>query len=297
MMTLTLLQQILAVVSGLMVGFTLGLIGGGGSILAVPLLLYLVGYNNPHVVIGTTALAVALTAYANLIPHWRAGNVRWLPAITFAIPGVVGAAVGAQLGKIVPGKQLLFLFALLMIAFAIPGVLGAALGAQIGKIVPGKQLLFFFALLMIGVAITMLRSAKSIAPKPAQSGKTMIAKTTPVGFLVGALSGFFGIGGGFLIVPGLMFATGMPLLNAIGTSLFSVGMFGTTTAIIYAFSGLINWVIALEFIAGGVLGGLAGARLATRLGKQKKTLSRIFAGVILVVAMYMLYVNLTAIHL
>ncbi len=263
MITLTLLQQILAVVSGLMVGFTLGLIGGGGSILAVPLLLYLVGYNNPHVVIGTTALAVALTAYANLIPHWRAGNVRWLPAITFAIPGVVGAAVGAQLGKIVPGKQLLFLF----------------------------------ALLMIGVAITMLRPAKSIAPKPAQSGKTMIAKTTPVGFLVGALSGFFGIGGGFLIVPGLMFATGMPLLNAIGTSLFSVGMFGTTTAIIYAFSGLINWVIALEFIAGGVLGGLAGARLATRLGKQKKTLSRIFAGVILVVAMYMLYVNLTAIHL
>jgi len=263
MMTLTLLQQILAVVSGLMVGFTLGLIGGGGSILAVPLLLYLVGYNNPHVVIGTTALAVALTAYANLIPHWRAGNVRWLPAITFAIPGVVGAAVGAQLGKIVPGKQLLFLF----------------------------------ALLMIGVAITMLRSAKSIAPKPAQSGKTMIAKTTPVGFLVGALSGFFGIGGGFLIVPGLMFATGMPLLNAIGTSLFSVGMFGTTTAIIYAFSGLINWVIALEFIAGGVLGGLAGARLATRLGKQKKTLSRIFAGVILVVAMYMLYVNLTAMTL
>ncbi len=94
-----------------------------------------------------------------------------------------------------------------------------------------------------------------------------------------------------------MFATGMPLLNAIGTSLFSVGMFGTTTAITYAFSGLINWVIALEYIAGGVLGGLAGARLATRLGKQKKTLARIFAGVILVVAVYMLYINITALHL
>src|SRR5579883_213805 len=260
---LTLLQQVLAVFSGILVGFTLGLIGGGGSILAVPLLLYVVGYHNPHVVIGTTALAVALTAYINLIPHWRIGNVRWLPAIAFAIPGVVGAAVGAELGKIVPGKQLLFLF----------------------------------ALLMIGVAITMLRPAKSTRPKSAPTGRKMIARTTPVGFLVGALSGFFGIGGGFLIVRGLMFATGMPLLNAIGTSLFSVGMFGTTTALSYAFSGLINWVIALEYVAGGVLGGLGGARLATRLGKQKKTLSRVFAGVILAVAIYMLYVNFTAIHL
>ncbi|HVB74116.1 MAG TPA: sulfite exporter TauE/SafE family protein [Ktedonobacteraceae bacterium] len=261
--SLTLFQQILAVFSGALVGFTLGLIGGGGSILAVPLLLYVVGYHDTHVVIGTTALAVALTAYINLIPHWRIGNVRWLPAIAFAIPGVVGAA----------------------------------LGAQIGKIVPGKQLLFLFALLMVGVAINMLRPSKSNAPRTVYTGKTMIARTTPVGFLVGTLSGFFGIGGGFLIVPGLMFATGMPLLNAIGTSLFSVGMFGTTTAITYAFSGLINWVIALEYIAGGVLGGLAGVRLATHLGKQKKTLSRIFAGVVLLVAVYMLYVNITALHL
>jgi uncharacterized membrane protein YfcA len=74
MQSLTLFQQLLAVVSGLLVGFTLGLIGGGGSILAVPLLLYLVGYRNPHVVIGTTALAVALTAYINLLPHWRAAS-------------------------------------------------------------------------------------------------------------------------------------------------------------------------------------------------------------------------------
>jgi len=263
MQSLTLFQQFLAVMSGLLVGFTLGLIGGGGSILAVPLLLYVVGYHNPHVVIGTTALAVALTAYINLLPHWRAGNVRWQPAIAFALPGVLGAAVGAQIGKIVPGKQLLFLFAVLMIV----------------------------------VAINMLRPAQSTAGKSAHTGWAMVARTTPVGFMVGALSGFFGIGGGFLIVPGLMFSAGLPLLNAIGSSLFSVGVFGTTTAITYAFSGLINWLVALEYIAGGILGGLVGVRLATHLGKRKKTLSRIFAGVIIVVAMYMLYVNLTAIHL
>ena len=143
MEVLTLLQQTLAVLSGVLVGFTLGLIGGGGSILAVPLLLYVVGYHNPHVVIGTTALAVAVTAYMNLIPHWRIGNVRWQPAIAFALPGVVGAAVGAQLGKMVSGKQLLFLFALLMIA----------------------------------VAISMLRPGRShaSAPMPERSGRSMLA--------------------------------------------------------------------------------------------------------------------------
>jgi uncharacterized membrane protein YfcA len=263
MVSLTILQQVLAVFSGMLVGFTLGLIGGGGSILAVPLLLYLVGYQNPHVVIGTTALAVALTAYINLIPHWRAGNVRWRPAIAFAIPGVIGAVIGAQIGKIFPGKQLLFLF----------------------------------ALLMIGVAISMLRPRKAQREKPMRTGAAQYVRTTPVGFFVGALSGFFGIGGGFLIVPGLMFATDMTLINAIGSSLFSVGMFGTTTAITYALSGLVNWVIALEYIAGGVFGGLLGARLAGRLSAQKKTLNYIFAGVVIVVAMYMLYVNITAIHL
>ena len=81
----------------------------------------------------------------------------------------------------------------------------------------------------------------------------MLAWTLPVGFVIGLLSGFFGIGGGFLIVPGLMFATGMPLLNAVGTSLFSVGMLGTTTGITYAFAGLVNPLIVAEYLGGGIL--------------------------------------------
>jgi uncharacterized protein len=125
----------------------------------------------------------------------------------------------------------------------------------------------------------------------------MLAWTIPVSFLVGMLSGFFGIGGGFLIVPGLMFATGMPLLSAAGTSLVSVGTFGMTTAITYAFSGLVNWLIAIEYISGGILGGLLGARLAIRLGAKKKTLTFIFAGVVLAVAVYILYVNASVLHL
>ena len=260
---MTLAQQILAVLSGGLVGFSLGLLGGGGSILAVPLLLYLVGYHDPHVVIGTTALAVALTAYANLLPHWRAGNVRWQPALAFAIPGAIGAAVGASVGKLVGGKQLLFLFALLMVA----------------------------------VAITMVRKRPDVKPGPERSGRAMLLRVVPVSLAVGLLAGFFGIGGGFLIVPGLMFATGMPMLSAIGSSLVSVGAFGTTTAITYALADKVNWLIALEYFAGGVLGGWIGAWLAVRLSKQKQALTRIFAAVVLAVAVYMLAMNVSALHL
>ena len=258
---LSLTQQALAVLSGVAVGFSLGLIGGGGSILAVPLLLYLVGYPNAHVVIGTTALAVAATAYLNLLPHWRAGNVQWGPAIAFAIPGVLGAIAGSTTGKLVPAKQLLFLFAVLMLV----------------------------------VAAVMLRRR----PNAAQAQEQTLMRwerLLPVGFSVGLLSGFFGIGGGFLIVPGLLFASGMSMLQAIGSSLFSVGTFGLTTAASYALSGLLDWRVAAEYIVGGFGGGVLGAALATRLGQRKSALTRIFAGVIVVVAAYMLYVNASALR-
>ena len=108
------------------------------------------------------------------------------------------------------------------------------------------------------------------------------------GFLTGAISGFFGIGGGFLIVPGIMLGSGMPILNAVGSSLFAVAAFGVTTAANYALSGLIDWRIAAEFIVGGALGGIAGIALASRLAAQRRTLSLIFACLIFAVAAYML---------
>jgi len=173
------------------VGFSLGLIGGGGSIrLAMRLLLYVVDIGDPHLAIGTSALSVAANAFANLFGHWRAGNVKWSCAVTFALAGVVGAAVGSTLGKLVDGQQLLFLFALAMIA--------------------------------VGVAMLRPRAAAG-NPDVRMMGGIAI-RLIAIGLVVGAVSGFFGIGGGFLIVPGLMLATGMPILNAIGSSLFSVGL-------------------------------------------------------------------------
>lgn len=261
-MTFTTAQIILAIVSGGVVGFVLGLLGGGGSILAVPLLLYVVGVHDPHVVIGSTALAVSVNAYVNLISHARAKHVLWKPAIGFSIPGVVGAYVGSTLGKLAPDKELLFLFAILMIV----------------------------------IAIVMLRRKKQDVIEEFNKANVRWTRIVVAGLFVGLLSGFFGIGGGFLIVPGLVFSTGMPMIMAIGTSLFAVGTFGLTTAVSYAISGLVNWWIVLMYVGGGVVGGLFGAMAATKLSSKRKTLNYIFSAIIIVVAIYMLIVNFKAMH-
>ena len=117
----------------------------------------------------------------------------------------------------------------------------------------------------------------------------VVLRTGGIGFLVGLVSGFFGIGGGFLIVPGLILATGMPMINAIGTSLFAVGMFGLATALSYAASGLVNWPVAGEYILGGVGGGVLGMRAAISLAGQRQTFTRLFAGIIFAVAFYILW--------
>ncbi len=248
-----------ALLSGSGVGFTLGLIGGGGSILATPLLLYAVGIAQPHLAIGTGALAVAANAFLTLAGHARAGNVRWRCALVFALIGILGAFVGSSLGKAVDGQRLLFLFALLMVV----------------------------------VGIHMLRGRRGTGGTAEPVGCGPVPSRTVVGvaFGVGMLSGFFGIGGGFLIVPGLVFATGMPLITAVGTSLFAVGAFGLATALNYALSGMVDWVVAGQFIAGGLVGGFLGMRLANRLAGFKGALNTVFATVIFAVAGYMLYRN------
>ena len=118
------------------------------------------------------------------------------------------------------------------------------------------------------------------------SGPRLLPPLAGTGFGVGALSGFFGIGGGFLIVPGLVTATSMPLLNAIGSSLVSVAAFGATTAVSYALSGLVDWQLALLFIVGGAFGGFAGIRLARKLSARRRVLTLIFSGAVAVVGVY-----------
>jgi hypothetical protein len=253
-MSVDFVQDALALLCGSFVGFSLGLVGGGGSILAVPLMLYVVGVPSVHVAIGTSALAVALNAAANLFAHARAGTVKWRCAGVFAAAGVIGAFGGSTLSKWVEGPKLLALFALLMLV----------------------------------VAGVMLARRTQEGDATIQLDRGNLPKLLASGLATGALSGFFGIGGGFLIVPGLMLATGMPIVNAIGSSLVSVTAFAGTAALNYAISGFLDWRLALVFLAGGVLGGLPGGQAACKLGDKRGALNVIFAGITAAVALYML---------
>lgn len=248
-------QSVAAVLSGSLSGFVLGLIGGGGSVLATPLLLYVVGVASPHVALGTGALAVSLNAYANLVGHALRGHVIWRCAIVFSVMGTLGALFGSTIGKLVDGNALLFLFGLAMVA--------------------------------VGVSMLRPRPAASFERRPISRRGCLRAAAVAVA--TGTASGFFGIGGGFLIVPALIFATGMPIIDAVGTSLMAVGTFGLATAVNYAASGLVDWTVAAEFLAGGLLGGAVGLRLSTRLSTRRNTLARIFAAVVFVVAAYVLW--------
>jgi uncharacterized membrane protein YfcA len=258
--TLEPLQYVLGVGSGALVGFVLGLVGGGGSILAVPLMVYLVGVREPHIAIGTSALAVAANAATGLAHHARLGHVKWRCAALFAAAGVAGAAIGSTAGKNFDGQKLLFLFALLMIA----------------------------------VGVLMLRRRASFGNPDVTLGRENAGKLVGYGLGAGAFSGFFGIGGGFLIVPGLTAATGMSMINAVGSSLVAVTAFGLTTSANYALSGLVDWWLALAFVAGGFAGSMAGTRLARRLSKERGRLAMVFATLIFVVAAYMLWKSYAA---
>jgi uncharacterized membrane protein YfcA len=243
---------ILSVFSGALVGLLLGLLGGGGSILGVPLLIYVVGVDDPHIAIGTSAVAVAASAAINLVLHARSGNIKWPCAVTYAVSGSIGAAMGAALGKSVDGRRLLLAFS-------------AA---------------------MVGVGVSMLLRKTGGGDVNVRISPSLALRIVPVGFLTGMASGFFGIGGGFLIVPGLIEATNMTALHAVGSSLVSVTAFGAATAASYALSGLVLWNIAALFILGGLVGGVLGQRIGLYLSGREGMLSRVFACFIFAAAGY-----------
>jgi uncharacterized membrane protein YfcA len=253
-MALSFVQGGLGLASGSLVGFSLGLVGGGGSILAVPLLVYVVGVTDPHVAIGTSAVAVAANAATSLWTHGMSGHVKWRCASVFASAGIVGAYLGSTLGKMIDGQHLLALFAVLMI------VVGAL----------------------------MLRGRSGEGEPSVRLNRENLPQLVSLGLAAGGLSGLFGIGGGFLIVPALILATGMPILYAVGSSLVAVTAFGMTTAANYTFSGLVDWRLAGLFILGGILGGLFGTRAAKSLADRKGALNTVFAALIVAVAVYML---------
>ena len=243
-------EIILTLVSGSVVGFFLALFGGGGSVLAAPLLLNLVGVSVPHIAIGTSAAAVATNAFVGLLGHWRKGRVKWPCALVFATVGVIGSYIGSSLAKSIDGN-------ILLIAFA-------------------------FA--MVVIALAMFRKPKSEGDPDVRIDWRLTARLAPIGLLAGLAAGFFGIGGGFLIIPGLMLATGMTISNAAASSLLSVTVYGATTAANYAVSDLVDWRLYGLLVAGGIIGTFIGLKLADRLSANMSILRRLFALMVILVA-------------
>lgn len=251
---ISLMQLMLGLLTGTLVGFSLGLVGGGGSVLAVPLLVYFVGLHDPHLAIGTSAVAVTVNAALSLAAYARAGQVKWPCSLTFATAGILGALVGSTLGKAINGEHLLALFAVVMMV----------------------------------IALVMLKRRGAAGDPAVRLSRATFPRVAGVGMGSGALSGFFGIGGGFLIVPGLVLSTGMPMLNAVGSSLVAVTAFGLTTSANYALSGLVSWPLAAMVVGGGTAGGLVGMRLSKVLAGQKGRLNLAFAVIVFSVGLYVL---------
>jgi uncharacterized protein len=245
---------LLAGLGGALIGLLLTLFGGGGSVLATPWLIYIVGVTDTHAAIGTSAAAVAVNAAIGLAAQSRAGRVKWPCAVTFGLAGLAGALLGAQLAKQVDGAALLM----------------------------------WFAVVMIAIVGSMLIPKKNDGDPYVRLTPPMVLKLAPIGLAAGFAAGFFGIGGGFLIAPGLMASTGMTLANAGASSLVSVTLFGGATSLSYAASGQLIWPIFGALVAGGAGGTLAALPLAKLLEKRTAIARTIFALMVIAVAIFIL---------
>ena len=245
---------LLAVVFGLLIGLILGTIGGGGSILTVPILVYVLGMP-AHQATATSLVIVGLTAVAGLLPHMHAGRVDIRRAALVGLAGVPGAMAGTCLNGLVEGWLLLGLF----------------------------------GLVMVGVGLLML-TKRSPARWDEPAWIRGLAPTLVTGFVIGVMTGFFGVGGGFLIVPALTLVLGMAMPVAVGTSLLVIAINSATAILAHGIGNMGDPAIAILFAAGGVAGSLAGGRYGGRL--EARWLERGFAGLTVVLGVTLAAANL-----
>lgn len=245
---------LLAAAFGLAIGLLLGLVGGGGSILAVPALVYGLG-QDVKTATTTSLLVVGATALAGSFAHAREGHVGWRCALLFSAVGGAGSFVGTALNRTLDGELILVLFALVLLA----------------------------------AAAAMLRHRPGSATRRSASWR----KVVPVALGVGALTGFFGVGGGFLIVPALVLLIGMPIELAVGTSLLVIALTSAIALSAHLASGDIDWPLAAAMTASAILGALAGSHAGGHVPQER--LRQGFAGLVTVVGIFLLARNASAI--
>lgn len=223
---------IVTVVLAVFVGISLGLLGGGGSILTVPLLAYVAGMDAKQA-IATSLLVVGTTSLVGAASHARAGRVQWRTAVLFGATAMAGAYGGGH----------------------------------IAAFIPGTVLLIGFAIMMIATAIAMLRGRRNTAVG-STSAAMSLPKIAAVGLGVGLITGLIGAGGGFLLVPALVLLGGLPMPIAVGTSLVIIAMNSFAGFAGYLSSVQINWSLAGMVIAAAVAGALIGTRFAGRVDPE-----------------------------
>ncbi len=253
------MHEILAIALGTIIGLSLGAIGGGGSILTVPILVYIIG-QDAHAATATSLAVVGTTALAGALPHWRAGRVSLATAIPFGAAGIAGAFLGAWANHLLPAWLILGLFGVLMLAVA--------------------------ARMFFG---TGLRSTGPAAQRT-ESLKIRWARITAAGLIVGVMTGFFGVGGGFLIVPALVLVIGLSMREAVGTSLVVIAINSASGLIAHLRYGGLDLVTSGLFVAGGIAGALAGALVSGRVDEHR--LQRGFAAFVAVVGLWLVVRNL-----
>ncbi|GHJ55091.1 UPF0721 transmembrane protein [Nonomuraea sp. TT08I-71] len=212
-----------------LIGVSLGLLGGGGSILAVPLLVYVADLP-PKEAIATSLLVVGATSAVGVIPHARAHRVRWRTGLIFGVAGMTGAYAGGRLAEFIPA------------GFLLTG----------------------FAVMMLATAVAMIRGRRGAEGRPVPH-ELPVLRVILDGVVVGLVTGLVGAGGGFLVVPALALLGGLPMPVAVGTSLVVIAMKSFAGLAGYLSSVSINWGLAAAVTVAAVLGSFVGGRLAGRI--------------------------------
>jgi uncharacterized protein len=265
---------------GFLVGLALGALGGGGSIVAVPVLVYVAG-RDPAAATTTSLLVVGTAALVGMIGHARAGRVRFTVGIVVGLSGIGGSLVGSALNRALEGDMLLLGFGLLLLVAAWRMVTGCPSCTRIGE----------------ERAVNVADRADHVAAGVAVlTGRRVdagvIVRVALIGTAVGFLTGLFGVGGGFVIVPALTLVLGFNMPQAVGTSLLVIALNAATALAVRLGTTGVEWSVAVPFTVAALAGVLAGNRVADRV--DAGVLVRWFAGALVALSLYITTTAITS---
>lgn len=270
---------------GFLIGLSLGALGGGGSILAVPALVYAAGQTPKHAT-TTSLVLVAITSVIGILPHWKAGRVRFASGTIFGLAGVGGSLLGSHWNTAVDPDALLLAFSGVMLVAAVamwrrtramarPVPAGAGTGVALNSLGAAASAID---------PLDVLADDGPAVGAPRRFDAATVAKVLVAGTIVGLLTGFFGVGGGFVIVPALVLALRFDMPEAVGTSLLVITINSAVALATRLQSGSIEWGTVVPFTVASLIGVVVGTRLAAT--RNPRSLQQWFVGLLLVVAIY-----------